>query len=358
MRLNLHKKAYKKVLLIANGHDAYYHDLSSIAEKKYFIDPYSQKKNHLASLKHFKTYLKENNIDKSSTKIIYASGLENKKEIKKYLDNEFIVCGNSFNKYDFLSDTSNINLSMDDNILLPKTSNKYLNKYIRKRHDSSGGVNVGNKISSKNIYYQQFIPGKTYSVSFITTKNKSHILGFNQLFIIKDNIEYPYLHAGAITLGLKNSNYQNFKKWINNISDTYNIKGYCSIDFKIYGNKVFILDINPRLSASYRMYTRKYNNLMKYHCDLTDVNLKINNYKYYSYIFLYAKNELQVDKSINNIKDISDRPQIGEIIKKNMPILTLNITSHNKDNLLKKIKNRIKSAMKIIDCYNIELEYE
>ena len=62
--------------------------------------------------------------------------------------------------------------------------------------------------------------------------------------------------------------------------------------------------------------------------------------------------------NINNIKDISDRPQIGEIIKKNMPILTLNITSHNKDNLLKKIKNRIKSAMKIIDCYNIELEYE
>ena len=54
----------------------------------------------------------------------------------------------------------------------------------------------------------------------------------------------------------------------------------------------------------------------------------------------------------------SDRPTIGDSIKKDMPLFTINLYSNDKDDILFKIKNRIISAMKIIDCYNIQLEYE
>ena len=41
-----------------------------------------------------------------------------------------------------------------------------------------------------------------------------------------------------------------------------------------------------------------------------------------------------------------------------MPLFTINVYSVQKDDLLVKIKNRIMSAIEIIDCYNTQLDYE
>ena len=85
MHLNLHKKAYKKVLLIANGYEPYHDDISHLAESVHYIDPYSQDENYIKSLETFKRYLEDNNLDNESTKIIYGSGLEDKIAIQEYL---------------------------------------------------------------------------------------------------------------------------------------------------------------------------------------------------------------------------------------------------------------------------------
>ena len=145
--------------------------------------------------------------------------------------------------------------------------------------------------------------------------------------------------------------------WIKVITKHISLTGYISIDFKIFNNKLEILDINPRLSGSYRLYTRKYKNLMFNHMKPGDL-LDIKSNDYFSYIILYAKNDLVVDKCIGSIEDVSDTPNIGQVIKKDMPIMTLNIRANNQHNLYKEIKRRIISAMKIIDCYNTQLDYE
>ena len=66
MHLNLHKKAYKKVLLIANGYEPYHDDISYLADSVHYIDPYSQDKNYIQSLETFKKYLEDNNLDNES----------------------------------------------------------------------------------------------------------------------------------------------------------------------------------------------------------------------------------------------------------------------------------------------------
>jgi methenyltetrahydromethanopterin cyclohydrolase len=359
MHLNLHKKAYKKALLIANGYEAYHDEISHLAESVHYIDPYSQKKNYIQSLETFKNYLEHNNLDSESTKIIYGSGLEDKLSIQKYLDDEFCIAGNSFSKYRYLSNIYNLDrIIFDENISLPETSNSYHYKFLSKKHNSSGGMNVGNNTFSNNAYYQKYLPGKTYSISFIADGEDSKILGLNQLFLVKDNIRFPFLHSGAMNLGLSEANIDFPKKFICNLCNFYQMKGYCSIDFKIVNKKIYILDLNPRLSSSYRLYTRKYENLMHHHLGLISNKVKMVSDQYYAYIILYAKKDLVISDSINELDNISDRPTIGDFIKKDMPLFTINLHSYQKDDLLSKIKNRIMSAMKIIDCYNTELEYE
>tara|TARA_B100001564_G_scaffold359731_1_gene382659 strand:- start:506 stop:1585 length:1080 start_codon:yes stop_codon:yes gene_type:complete len=359
MHLNLHKKAFKKVLLIANGHEAYHKDVMQLAESVYYIDPYSQDKNHIQSLEIFKNYLKQNNLDNTSTKIIYGSGLEEKPSIQEYLDNEFYIAGNLFSKYRYASNIYNLDKDIfNEKISLPEISESYHYKFLSKKHNSSGGMNVGNSAFLENTYYQKYLPGKTYSISFIANGKFSKILGYNQLFLVQDNHKYPFLHSGAMNLGLNDINIDFPKKFILDLSDLYDIKGYCSIDFKIVGNKILLLDLNPRLSSSYRLYTRKYKNLMHHHLGLINNEMKMISNQYYAYIILYAKKDLVIDDSINKLQDLTDKPIIGTFIKKDMPLFTINIHSNQKDDLMVKIKKRIISAMEIIDCYNTQLEYE
>ena len=43
---------------------------------------------------------------------------------------------------------------------------------------------------------------------------------------------------------------------------------------------------------------------------------------------------------ISSIEDVSDTPSIGQAIKKDMPIMTLNIRANNQHNLFKEIKRK------------------
>ena len=46
---------------------------------------------------------------------------------------------------------------------------KLVTKSLSKSYNSSGGIGVGNDIFSSNTYFQKFIPGKTFSISFIAS---------------------------------------------------------------------------------------------------------------------------------------------------------------------------------------------
>ena len=142
-------------------------------------------------------------LNKKETKVIYASGLEGKKHIQKYLDDNFHISGNSFSDFRYLGNAYNIDTKLfTDTVMIPEKSSDYNYKYISKDYDSTGGLGIGNNISSNNIYYQKYIPGVTFSISFLADKSKISLLGFNQIFTVKNNIKYPFscshrhLHGG------------------------------------------------------------------------------------------------------------------------------------------------------------------
>ena len=201
MHLSLHKKAYRDVLLIANGHEVYKNDLSKFAQNIYHIDVYSDDEHCLNSLDSFKNYVDNNNLLDRETKIVYASGLEGKKDIQQYIDNNFDVFGIPLTQFDEISNLNKINNTLlKRKINIPEISDTFNYKYLSKSYNSSGGINVGNNIFSSNTYFQKFIPGKTFSISFIASDSDPVILGFNQLFSVENNTKYPFLHAGAMSI--------------------------------------------------------------------------------------------------------------------------------------------------------------
>ena len=87
---------------------------------------------------------------------------------------------------------------------IPKTSIKPLPSKIKsiiKPLFSSGGLNINfYKKDKNNFYYQEFIPGPTFSISFFIKKKKFFLLGYNRLFTLKNFHTNPFIHAGAMKI--------------------------------------------------------------------------------------------------------------------------------------------------------------
>ena len=79
------QKAYRDILLIANGHEVYHKDLSEHFQNIHHIDSYSDEEDYLSSLNSFKNYVRDNNLLQKDTKVVYASGLEGKKKYTNIL---------------------------------------------------------------------------------------------------------------------------------------------------------------------------------------------------------------------------------------------------------------------------------
>ena len=240
--------------------------------------------------------------------------------------------------------------------MIPEKSSDYNYKYISKDYDSTGGLGI-EIIFRLTIFITKNISLVLHFQYPFADKSKISLLGFNQIFTVKNNIKYPFLYAGAMNIEFKNSLRNKIIDWVQEFTSFYQLRGFISIDFKIFENRVYLIDINPRLSGTYRIYKNKYKNLMANHIMPTET-ISLYNEAYHSYIILYAKSSIKIMKSINEIKNISDVPKIGQTIEKDEPILTMNASAQTEKELREHIKTTIKCAMEIIDCYNVVLDYE
>jgi len=363
MHLNLHKKASKYLIIINSDTDYLKKKSEQLGYKVFSINNLENnsliKKNINTDIQIFRKYLKY----KEKIKLIYGSGLEGQKTIYDFLNNNFEIKGNNLK---IIESTNNI-LKLRKHLhacglKIPKTTlvipgNK--SNYLSKPFSSYGGLNIKYATNKEgNVYYQKYISGPTYSISFFIHKNEFIFLGFNKLIQLINYEEHPFIHAGAIKIdNLRLSN--KIKKSVKQLSQKLKLNGYNSFDFKLFNNDIYILDINPRITSTFKIYNNMYSNKllnMQINPDKTE-NLKINSSKkkYFGFIYMFSKKNQRVCKSFLEYRWISDFPQRNNIIKQNEPIFTINASSNSFKNLIINLKNKINITMKHHNCYDVSI---
>ena len=291
--------------------------------------------------------------------LIYGSGLEDKKNIYKLLSNNFIIKGNDLNMLSKFSDMSTLKLFFDKyNFKDPDSFEQEdsKKKYIWKPFNSSGGYGISYNVRENISHYKQrYIPGTTLSISFICNDKEFKFLGFNKLFLLSDCIEHPFIHAGAMMTKLSKDS----KKIITSFSmlaKDLNLKGYNNIDFKLINNEIYILDINPRISSTFKIYNDLYqNDLLKiqinqYGNSLN--NMKMINNNIYGYIHLFAKEDFNFKKCIHDVA-FTNLPKDGECIKKGDPIFSVYMNASSENDLISKFEEKILNLRNYYYFYDI-----
>ncbi len=227
-------------------------------------------------------------------------------------------------------------------------------KYIIKPVTGSGGYNVNllnkdilNQLNSnnKNWIIQEYISGKSISSSILSSKKIQKQIATSRLLTGNDFNQNNYIYIGNIVPLPNEKINQKIKIISENLIKDFKLIGSNGIDYIIKDNKIYLIEINPRLQGTYECIENVLNiNLLKAHIEAFKNNFininKINGYSYKKIV--YAKNKIKYKKL--NMNNIYDLPYVGSITEKYEPLLT--IIDKNK-NLKKLIKNVNKTNLEI-----------
>ena len=364
MHLSSHRRMHDAVLII-NTHAAYLlKQVEKLGYKAFYFDSYN--KNLLGKIsKHnfLCKAIKAIRKDYDSVKLIYGSGLENKRNIYKELHSATKIQGNNLELLEFCNSLLNLEKALNiSGLKIPKTSNAPLTKKIKsinKPFSSFGGlgINFFTKVK-RGYYYQEFIPGPTFSVSFFIKKKKFFLLGYNRLFYLRNYPDNPFIHAGAMNIS-SIKGFDGITNSVETFSSIIGLTGYNSIDFKLYNNEVFILDVNPRITSTFKIYNELYSNhLLQSQLNLRDnntFNVKKNLNKFFGFVYIFSSMKIKFLNQMKKNKSISDLPFDGEIIKKNNPIFTLSCFASSSSSVIKLLRKEINMTMQYYNCYDIDI---
>jgi predicted ATP-grasp superfamily ATP-dependent carboligase len=205
---------------------------------------------------------------------------------------------------------------------------------LLKRADMEGGLGVSCTIfGSENdldagCYFQQKVDGLPFSVLFLADGKSSRIVGFNTQWVVADNPSQPYLFQGmANRYDLSDQNQRLIEKWITSIVVETGLQGLNSIDCLDVDGELFVLEINPRPSASVTLYDLDYaHGLLAEHINCFTGEAWSDAQKQgqvRGMWVVYAPADLQIHKHLKWPPWVSDRPVINSVFNCGEPLCTL-----------------------------------
>ena len=351
-----------KAVILINSDTSYLEQkLSVLNYTTYAIDQFRHKNIHKLKDTEFVKDLLDKVLSKhEKVYLVYGSGLEDKNHIYDLLTTKLRVMGNKLNILSNLSHLNTLKSTLCDFDL--KTPSDFIkeesaeDKYIWKPFNSSGGYGISyQQKNSPDYYKQKYLPGDTFSVSFICNSLDFKNLGFNKLLLLKDYPEHPFIHAGAIMTQLVDDSEKIIKSF-SGLAKVLGLNGYNNIDFKLIKNNIYILDINPRITSTFKMYNDLYDNKLL-QIQLNSNNIMLNDLvslheNIYGFVHLFAKDDFLFKQYVNDDNVIS-MPKNGEYIKKGDPICSIYLNALSDTDLVLKLEEKISNLRNYYNFYDI-----
>ncbi len=228
--------------------------------------------------------------------------------------------------------------------------------WLAKQVGGSGGMHV--RPASHNgsaDYYQQEVMGDPLSMLFVTNGEVMRPIGFNRQ-IAAPISELPYRFAGAVSgVQLPEIVRHQFSKAAQKLTNAMGLRGINSLDAVLDGETLWILELNPRLSASFELYQKEHPNLFETHLQGCKGELsELPRFKSScAQLILYAEDALVMPVDFVWPAWVVDIPLADEggnsiVIEKNSPICSVRAEAESVELALILVNQRIKILKEMI----------
>lgn len=228
-------------------------------------------------------------------------------------------------------------------ILFPQVKEKKPSNgnWLIKSFRSYGGTKVHflrkSQFLEEQSYFQKFIKGESVSVQFLVKNTKVNIIGVCDQFILKSKKKY-FMGKALITKKISHNFFIKIFDLTSQIAKIFSLEGLNSLDVILKGEKIFLLEVNPRPGLSAKIIHFNNKNFLEKKTTLKHLNKKT----FFSTVIIYANKEIKIDqkkfmflKKLSLSGEFSEIPNLGDIIGVDEPICLLHLKSKNIDFLEK-----------------------
>ncbi|MEM7401880.1 MAG: ATP-grasp domain-containing protein [Pseudomonadota bacterium] len=222
--------------------------------------------------------------------------------------------------------------------------------WLAKNHRSTGGLGVKNDINEVEYsYLQKFIQGTSFSLTFLANAEDIQVLGANTQWHKQLGDAIPYAYAGAINqTKLSGDVLKKAMRHTHIIAEEFDLVGLNSVDFISHENEVYVLEVNPRIPASYELYETKRGDLMREHilsCRERKLPTEQRTALLRAHAILYAPNNIKIPDDMKWPLWTADRPHAGEDISQFEPICNVFSGGKNYSQVCEMIATRKKAIL-------------
>lgn len=192
---------------------------------------------------------------------------------------------------------------------------------------------------ASNTYYQREISGEVVSVLFAAAGGKVRIIGFNSQWTAP-TADLPYRYGGAVSHApLPSEVRRQLTDAAQQIAAETGLCGLNSLDAIVSAETVQILEVNPRLSATFELYCDADGRLFDLHLQACggDLSLVPQAVQYArAQQIVYAPQPLQVPQALKWPAWAADLPASGSLVAEGDPLCS--VTAEAGDARLAKMK--------------------
>jgi methenyltetrahydromethanopterin cyclohydrolase len=265
--------------------------------------------------------------------VIYGSGFEYYPESLYYLSSRLIMLGNSPDTFVKLHNKPEFFSVLDAlNITYPNVSFKAPNDigyWLLKPMQGQGGVGIkryhNNNDTEPSAYWQEYQAGTQHSALFLADGQLMRVLGFNTQWTVALSEAEEFIFSGVVNSSeLLNEHKALVTDWLTKLVPVFGLKGLNSLDFIQAGAHSYLLEINPRPSASMQLYNDA--SLLIEHIkasqgELSDYNFVQDGNS--AYQIVYANQDMLIPEAFAWPDFCMDLPKPGSLIHTGQPVCSI-----------------------------------
>ncbi len=257
--------------------------------------------------------------------------------------------------------------------------------YLTKFAGGSGGMHMysadaRNSLLEGEYYYQKKIHGRPVSLLFLANKHDIEVVGFNEQWL-SPSADTPYRYGGAVShMELSTSVQQQLMNAAQKLTVEFGLLGLNSLDAIVAetgtaeyvsrpGGEVFVLEINPRLSATFDLYSSAEHNLFERHVNVCLSKISLNHddlnrnaayqlgLKCKAHAIVYATEQIALSAPTVWPDWVSDTPPLSEkvfIISIGEPVCTVHACADTADMAKKIAQSRVEIIQNLLQSLNQE----
>ncbi|MCF7964837.1 MAG: ATP-grasp domain-containing protein [Methylobacter tundripaludum] len=297
------------------------------------------------------------------THAIYGSGFECYPESLYYLNNRLIILGNhpdvfarQLDKPAFFSTLDQLNIPYPELVF---SVPEYVDDWLLKPMQGQGGVGIkryhADDETKEPVYWQKFQAGTPHSVLFLADGQQMQVIGFNRQWPVCLSETQEFVFSGVVNrCDLSDVHKAVITDWLEQMVPAFRLKGLNSLDFIHADDCGYVLEINPRPSASMQLYDQ---DLLSRHIQAC---LGRNSVAYCAawrdyhsaYQVVYADHDLTIPDRFEWPDWCMDLPKPGNMCRAGQPLCSIIAHQKNSRSVVEQLRTKQQLIISKLEGYD------